>query len=531
VLQARGLSVEVGGRLNLAEAAFTVRAGDTAGLVGRNGAGKTSLLRVLAGEAPAAAGTVVRTGALGYLPQDPRTAPELARRRALDHVLSGRGLDELVVRMEKLRLRLEEEPTGTAVNRHARAVDAFEHAGGWAGEAEARRIAAGLGLVPDRLDLPLGVLSGGERRRVELARILFAGSDVLLLDEPTNHLDSDAKTWLLGFLRSYRGALLVVSHDLALLDEAITRILHLDEDRLVEYRGTYSAYRAARARDEERQAKQAAADAAEITRLSTLADRMRGQTARRARQAKSLDTRVARLRATATTGPTRERALRLRLPPPPHSGRVALEVEGLAKGYGGPPVFEDLTFDVGRGERLLVLGLNGAGKTSLLRIVAGTSTPDAGTVRLGFGVSLGYYAQEHEGVVAGRSLLSHVAEAGSPEQPLRDQRGLLGMFGLTGDKADQDAGTLSGGEKTRLALAVLVAGRHNLLLLDEPTNNLDPPSRAAAADALGGWGGAMVLVSHDPEFVQALRPDRVLLMPDGDVDHWSDEVLDLVALA
>jgi ATPase subunit of ABC transporter with duplicated ATPase domains len=523
--------VEIGGRLTLEEAALTVRAGDTAGLVGRNGAGKTSLLRVLAGEAPAAAGTVVRTGGLGYLPQDPRTAPELAGRRALDHVLSGRGLDELVVRMEKLRLRLEEDHSGSNVDRHARAVDAFEHAGGWAGEAEARRIAAGLGLAEGRLDLPLGVLSGGERRRVELSRILFAGSDVLLLDEPTNHLDSDAKAWLLGFLRSYRGALLVVSHDLELLDEAITRILHLDEGELVEYRGTYSAYRSARAKDEERQAKQAAADAAEISRLSTLADRMRGSTAKRARVAKSLDTRVGRLRATATTGPARERSLRLRLPPPPHAGRVVLEVDGLAKGYGGPPVFEDVTFDVGRGERLLVLGLNGAGKTSLLRILAGTSTPDAGTMRLGLGVSLGYYAQEHEGVVAGRDVLSHVAEACPPDFPVRDQRALLGMFGLTGDKAGQDAGTLSGGEKTRLALAVLVAGRHNLLLLDEPTNNLDPPSRAAAAEALGGWGGAMVLVSHDPEFVQALRPDRVLLMPDGDVDHWSDDVLDLVALA
>jgi ATPase subunit of ABC transporter with duplicated ATPase domains len=531
VLQARGLSVEVGGRLTLEEAAFTVRAGDTAGLVGRNGAGKTSLLRVLAGEAPSAAGAVVRTGGLGYLPQDPRTSPELAGKRALDHVLSGRGLDELAVRMEKLRVRLEEDPSGDAVDRHARAVDAFEHVGGWAGEAEARRIAAGLGLAAGRLDLPLGVLSGGERRRVELARILFAGSDVLLLDEPTNHLDSDAKAWLLGFLRSYRGALLVVSHDLELLDEAITRILHLDEGRMVEYRGTYSAYRAARARDEERQAKQATADAGEIARLSTLADRMRGSTAKRARQAKSLDTRVARLRATATTGPTRERGLRLRLPPPPHAGRVVLEVEGLTKGYGGPPVFEDLHFDLGRGERLLVLGLNGAGKTSLLRILAGTTTADAGLVREGLGVSLGYYAQEHEGVVAGRDVLSHVAEAGPPTFPVREQRALLGMFGLTGDKAEQDAGTLSGGEKTRLALAVLVAGRHNLLLLDEPTNNLDPPSRAAAADALAGWGGAMVLVSHDPEFVRALQPDRVLLMPDGDVDAWSDDVLELVALA
>jgi ATPase subunit of ABC transporter with duplicated ATPase domains len=210
---------------------------------------------------------------------------------------------------------------------------------------------------------------------------------------------------------------------------------------------------------------------------------------------------------------------------------VVLEVDDLAKGYGGPQVFEDLTFDLGRGERLLVLGLNGAGKTSLLRILAGRAAADAGTVRFGLGASTGYYAQEHEGVEAGRDVLSHVAAAGPPDQPVRDQRALLGMFGLPGERAAQDAGTLSGGEKTKLALAVLVAGRHNVLLLDEPTNNLDPPSRAAVATALGGWGGAMVIVSHDPEFVRALRPDRVLLMPDGDVDHWSDDVLELVALA
>jgi ATPase subunit of ABC transporter with duplicated ATPase domains len=510
-LTAEDLTLAYGDRLVVEELALEVAPGRITAIVGANGCGKSTLLRALARLLSPKSGQIVLDGLelssrptkeiarlIGLLPQSP-IAPE----GIVVADLIGRG----------------RHPHQRVFTRWSRADD------------EAVAAALDATGIADLADRPVDELSGGQRQRAWIAMSLAQQTDVLLLDEPTNHLDSDAKTWLLGFLRSYRGALLVVSHDLALLDEAITRILHLDEDRLVEYRGTYSAYRAARARDEERQAKQAAADAAEITRLSTLADRMRGQTARRARQAKSLDTRVARLRATATTGPTRERALRLRLPPPPHSGRVALEVEGLAKGYGGPPVFEDLTFDVGRGERLLVLGLNGAGKTSLLRILAGTSTPDAGTVRLGFGVSLGYYAQEHEGVVAGRSVLSHVAEAGSPEQPLRDQRGLLGMFGLTGDKADQDAGTLSGGEKTRLALAVLVAGRHNLLLLDEPTNNLDPPSRAAAADALGGWGGAMVLVSHDPEFVQALRPDRVLLMPDGDVDHWSDEVLDLVALA
>ena len=217
-------------------------------------------------------------------------------------------------------------------------------------------------------------------------------------------------------------------------------------------------------------------------------------------------------------------------PIPPHTGRLVLEADGLAKAYGGPPVFEDVTFAVERGERLLIMGLNGAGKTSLLRILAGWSEPTAGTWRTGVGVSAGYYAQEHEGVQAGVSVLDHLRDD-APVAAERDRRALLGMFGLVGDIAFQDAGTLSGGEKTKLALAQLVAGQHNLLLLDEPTNNLDPPSREAIGTALATWPGTMILVSHDVGFVSELAPNRVLLMPDGTEDHWSDDLLDLVALA
>ena len=530
MLQARDVSVEVGGRLTLVEATFTVRAGDKVGLVGRNGAGKTSLLKVLAGEAAPAGGTVLRQGALGYLLQEARPRGQGVDASALSHILSGRGLDEDAVRIEKLRVRIEEDPSERNVARYARAEEAYRAAGGYSAEADVRRICAGLGLAADRVDMPVEVLSGGERRRVELARILFAGSDVLLLDEPTNHLDTDAKAWLMGFLRTYRGALLVVSHDLELLDEAITRVLHLDEGTMVEYKGAYSQYREARAKDEERLARLALRQSAEIKRLADLADAMRHSTAKRARIAKSLDKRVERMRDAAVEGPTKEKRIAVKLPAPPHAGRVVLEVEGLRKSYGGPPVFDNVEFAVERGERLLVMGLNGAGKTSLLRILAAQSQPDAGSFRFGVGVSCGYYAQEHEGLKADVAVLDHVRALGLS---LTDQeiRSLLGMFGLTGDKAFQEAGTLSGGEKTRLALAQLVAGRHNLLLLDEPTNNLDPPSRTAVATALSGWPGSMIIVSHDPEFVQALRPQRVLSMPEAELDYWDDDLLDLVSLA
>jgi ATPase subunit of ABC transporter with duplicated ATPase domains len=529
-LEARDLTVEVAGAPIVVGLSLTLRPGDKVGMVGRNGAGKTSTLKVLAGEEPPGGGTVVRRGAVGYLRQDPRQHRAEDDDSGLEHVLSARGLVDLARRLEKARIGLEESHEDRNVRRYARLEEEYRDTGGYRAEAEAKAIAAGLGLPQDRLRLPVKALSGGERRRLELTRILFGGSDLLLLDEPTNHLDVDARNWLMKFLAGYKGALLLVSHDLELLDASITRILHLDRDGIVEYRGTYSQYRTARKKDEERLRRVAERQDQEIRRLRTLADSMRGQTVKRARIAKTLDTRVSKLEAKKVEGPARERVVRFRFPVPPHAGRTVLVAEGVAKSYGrNPPVFTDVSFDLGKGERLLVMGLNGAGKTTLLRILMGQLDADAGTYRFGHGVEPGYYAQEHEGIVEGVDVLTHMKQMSmSDDQTLRT---LLGMFALHGEIAFQDAGTLSGGEKTKLALAQLVAGRKNLLLLDEPTNNLDPPSRTAIAEALKDWPGAMILVSHDPEFVEALAPQKVLLMPDAILDYWSEDLLDLVALA
>ena len=528
MLQVRGLAIDVAARRVLSDAGFTVAPGDKVGLVGRNGAGKTSLLKVLAGEDDAAGGIVLRRGTLGYVPQNPRPRGEAAH-SALAHILSGRGLDRAAARLTELHRRLEHDHSLESIERYSAAEERYRLDGGYSSESDARRIAGGLGLRLDRVDLPLSVLSGGERRRVELARVLFVDADLLLLDEPTNHLDSNAKSWLMDFLRDYRGAVIVVSHDLGLLDSSITRVLHLDAGRLIEYRGTHSQYQEARRREEKRLTSLAQRQEAEIKRLSLLAEVMRRQTEKRARHAKSIFTRVERMKAARVEAPRRERRVKISFPEPPHSGRVVLSVHGLAKGYGGPLVFRDVSFEAERRERLLVMGLNGAGKTSLLRILAGESVADAGSYRLGHGVSLGYYAQEHEGIRAGLSVLAHMREQSDAEE--RVLRALLGMFSLTGDIARQDAGTLSGGEKTKLALAQLVAGRHNLLLLDEPTNNLDPPSRTGVARALAAWPGTMVIVSHDPEFVSALEPGRVLFMPEGRLDYWDADLLDVVSMA
>src|SRR5215207_7040882 len=413
MLQAQGLSVEVGSRLVVESADFTVMPRDKVGLVGRNGAGKTSLFRVLGDESEPAAGRVVRRGAFGYLPQDPRINGVRDGRTAVAHILSGRGVDAELERIEKLRIAMEELPDERNVARYSRAEEQFRTNGGYAADSEARALAAGLGIGPNRIEHPIGVLSGGERRRVELARILFAGSDVLCLDEPTNHLDVDAKEWLMGFLRQYKGALLVISHDLDLLDEAITRMLHLDrptEDavgHVVEYKGTYSQYVAARADDEKRQAKKAAQQSKEIDRLQTFVDRF-GAKATKASLAHSVEKRIARLEAGRVHAPRAAKTLNVRFPEPPASGRTVVRASGLCKGYGGPPVFEDVAFDLGRGERLLVLGLNGAGKTTLLRILAGETPADLGLFEFGHQVVPGYYAQEHDNLRPDATLLDNI---------------------------------------------------------------------------------------------------------------------------
>ena len=538
MLQVQGLSVEVGGRQIIDGASFTVMPRDKVGLVGRNGAGKTTLFRVLGGALEHTGGKVLRKGGFGYLPQDPRIAGVLDGRTAITHVLSGRGIDEELIRLEKLRLTMEEDASERNVSRYSKAQDEFATSGGYGSESEARAMAAGLGLGGDRLELPIGVLSGGERRRVELTRILFAGSDVLLLDEPTNHLDIDAKTWLLQFLRTYRGALLVISHDLDLLDEAITRVLHLDrpaEDavgEIVEYKGTYSQYRTSRANDEERLAKKAALQTKEIVRLQTLVDRF-GAKASKAAMAHSKEKHIVRLEAQRVHVSKGDRTLRVKFPDPPSSGATVITAHRMSKAYGGPPVFENVSFDVGRGDRLLVLGLNGAGKTSLLRILAGETTANSGVFSFGHNVNVGYYAQEHDNLQSDASLLDNIRTAVPNNIVLTETqlRGMLGMMGLSGEKVYQESGTLSGGEKTKLALAMLMVGRNNLLLLDEPTNNLDPPSRQSVTESLNAWKGTIVFVSHDTEFVEQLRPTKVMLMPDGEVDYFNKDWLDLVSLA
>jgi ATPase subunit of ABC transporter with duplicated ATPase domains len=531
VITVENLELRAGARVLLDGASFQLAPGDRVGLIGRNGAGKTTLARVLAGEGLPDAGTVARSGRIGYLPQGPSEGDQEVLAR--DRILSGRGLDRVLAERraaEEAMAVPDRRRAAQAMERYARLEDAFQARGGYFAEAEAASIASSLALPERVLAQPLRTLSGGQGRRVELARILFSGADTLLLDEPTNHLDADSIAWLRDFLRR-APALLLISHHVGLLEATVNRVMELDAARaaLDVYNLGWRAYREQRGADDRRRRRERANAEKKAAALKAQADRMRYK-ATTARAAQNMDRRAERLLREVAEVRRRERVARLRLPEPAPSGRTILRASGLAKSFGSLRVFRGVGLEVERASRTVVLGLNGAGKTTLLRILAGLEVPDTGKVEPGHGLRLGYYAQDHETLQPHRSLLDNM-RAAAPGLDDSALRHALGAFLFGGEASSQPAGTLSGGEKTRLALATLVVSGANLLLLDEPTNNLDPASRDEILGALASYRGAVLLVTHDEDAVEALRPERVLLLPDGGVDWWNADLQDLVSLA
>ncbi|HVQ87246.1 MAG TPA: ABC-F family ATP-binding cassette domain-containing protein [Actinomycetes bacterium] len=532
MITATDVELRAGSRLLLESATFRVAAGDRVGLVGRNGAGKTTLTRVLAGEGEPASGSVHRTGSVGYLPQDPRTGDleQLAR----DRILAARGLDRITAQLRETEQRMssaDDDTRDRAMKRYDRLDAEFTAAGGYAAEAAAATIAASLGIDERTLGQPLRTLSGGQRRRVELARILFSDAESLLLDEPTNHLDADSIVWLREFLRTYRGGLIVISHDVALLETTVNRVLHLDANRAVVdiYNVGWRAYLEQREVDERRRRRERGNAEKQATALRDQALRMRAK-ATKAKAAQNMMRRADRLTDALEDQRRSDKVAKLRFPDPAPCGRTPLTAAELSKSYGSLEVFTDVDLAIDRGSRVVVLGLNGAGKTTLLRILAGVEPSDTGVVEPGHGLRLGYYAQEHETLDPERSVLENLVSS-APNLTETEARTVLGSFLFSGDTVAQPAGTLSGGEKTRLALAALVVSSANVLLLDEPTNNLDPASREEVLGALRSYAGAIVLVTHDEGAVAALEPERLILLPDGVEDLWSADYADLVALA
>src|SRR6266498_2020940 len=509
MITATGLELRAGARILLSPVTLRVQPGDRIGLVGRNGAGKTTTLKVLAGEGQPYAGTVDRRSEVGYLPQDPRTGDLNVTAR--DRVLSARGLDTLLTEMQKLEVQLEENADEKLVRRYGALEDQFASLGGYAAEAEAARICANLGL-PDRvLAQTIGTLSGGQRRRIELARILFrdaaqGGKGILLLDEPTNHLDADSIAWLRGYMAQHKGGLVVISHDVSLLEAAVNKVWYLDANRSVVdvYNVGWKKYLEQRETDERRRRRERANAEKKAGALMAQADKMRAK-ATKTVAAQNMARRASRLLEGLEDERVGDKVAKVRFPTPAPCGKTPLTARGLSKSYGSLEIFCDVDIAVDRGSRVAILGLNGAGKTTLLRILGGLLPPDTGEVVAGHGLRIGYYAQEHETLDVDRTILEHMRSAGS-EQTDTELRRILGAFLFSGDDVQKPAGVLSGGEKTRLALATLVCSGANVLLLDEPTNNLDPVSREQVLDAIARYPGAIVLVTHDPGATSAPTP-------------------------
>lgn len=537
------LEVRVGARtlLNAPGQLLRVQPGDRIGLVGRNGAGKTTTMRILAGEGEPYGGTVIRSGDIGYLPQDPREGNIEVTAR--DRVLSARGLDQIMTSMDRqqdiMETTSDDKKRDAAIRKYSRLEEQYHALGGYEASSEAARICDALGLEARILDQQLKTLSGGQRRRVELARILFAASQgsgksttTLLLDEPTNHLDADSISWLREFLKKHEGGLIMISHDVELLEAVCNKVWFLDAVRGEAdiYNMGWKKYLDARATDEARRRRERANAEKKAAALRQQAAKL-GAKATKAAAAKQMLARAEKMVERTDDLRQADKVAHISFPEPAPCGKTPLNAIGLTKMYGSLEVFAGVDLAIDKGSRVVVLGFNGAGKTTLLKLLAGVERTDGeGGIVSGHGLKIGYFAQEHDTIDGDLSVWENTIRA-CPDAGEQDLRSLLGAFMFSGEQLEQPAGTLSGGEKTRLALAALVSSRANVLLLDEPTNNLDPVSREQVLDALRSYTGAVVLVTHDPGAVRALDPERVIVLPDGVEDLWNDDYMEIVELA
>ena len=510
------VSLAYGGRDVLSHVSARLDAGDRVGLVGPNGAGKTSLLRLIAGEERPNGGQVALAGGskLGYVPQIPHVSPD---RSVREEVLSGIAhLAELEHAIEAAAHALTEahgEAVAAAADRYDELTRRFEAEGGYRYRAEAEEILAGLRL-PERLwGQPATGMSGGEKSRIALARVLLAKPDVLLLDEPTNHLDIAGIGWLEGFLGRWPGAVIVVSHDRFFLDRVATEIWDLRGQRLAAYRGNYAAYVQQREDHIARQRDLYERQREKIEREEELIRRYKeGQ---RARWARGLQTRLDRVERLER--PQEEATVKIRLGKASRTGRVGLLLEHLRIAQPGTAAHELLRFppkvEVERGERIAIVGDNGTGKTTLLRTLMRECEPAHGTITFGANVRPGYYRQGTEHLDSRRSVLDELLA--TRNLPLQEARDLLARFLFRGEAIEQPVATLSGGERSRLALAKLSADDVNLLLLDEPTNHLDIASREALEAVLDGYQGTILFVTHDRTLIQNLATKTWLIQAGG----------------
>jgi ATP-binding cassette subfamily F protein 3 len=509
LMQVQGLGRQIAGRWLFRDATLTVRAGDRIGLVGPNGAGKSTLLRTIATDEPPDEGQVQRGRdvRLGMLRQeiDPSLTHSVQQEaaRALERLDAlEREMRELEHAMTEAGERGEAIPNAIA-ERYDRISSEFDHGGGFGREARVARVLAGLGFDEEARERPLSSFSGGWLMRVELAKLFLAQPDIMLLDEPTNHLDLPAIQWFEETLADFPGALVIVSHDRTFLRKHATRVMELDgRGEATVYEGHYDRYLVLREERLEQQLARKANQDREIAQMERFVDRFRAKSTK-AKQAQSRIKALEKIeRIELDAGPMRR--MRMRIPAPPRSGEQVIRLADIHKSYGDKQVYDGMEFSMRRGERVALAGPNGAGKSTLLRIIAGALQFDRGERTLGHNVQVAYFAQHQLEALDGRLTVLEELTRASQNEDMTRLRGHLGAFLFSGDDVDKKISVLSGGEKSRVALAKLLLRPANLLVLDEPTNHLDIPACEVLEQALKSYEGTLVFVSHDRTFINAL---------------------------
>jgi ATPase subunit of ABC transporter with duplicated ATPase domains len=510
------ISKQIGHQILFIEASAALQKGEKIGLVGPNGAGKTTLFRMITGQELPDEGQVAvdRGVTIGYFSQD---VGEMSGRSAVSEVMDGAGpVSTVAAELKELEAAMgdpaQADDMETIIERYGEVQGRFEELDGYALEGRAREVLAGLSFSQEMMDGDVGTLSGGWKMRVALARILLMRPDAMLLDEPSNHLDLESLIWLEQFLKGYEGALLMTSHDREFMNRIITKVVEIDGGQLTTYSGDYEFYEQQRALSEKQQQAQFERQQAMLAKEINFIERFKA----RASHAAQVQSRVKKLEKIERVEPPRRRqTVSFDFLPAPRSGEDVVSLKNVHKGYGNRSIYEGLDFMVSRRERWCVMGINGAGKSTLLKLVAGSTAPDDGTVALGGSVKMGYFAQHAMDLLDGERTVFQSLEDSFPQAGQGSLRALAGCFGFSGDDVEKKCRVLSGGEKARLVMALMLYDPPNFLVLDEPTNHLDMATKEMLITALSQYEGTMLFVSHDRHFLAALSNRVLELTPEG----------------
>ncbi|QDZ13048.1 ABC-F family ATP-binding cassette domain-containing protein [Devosia ginsengisoli] len=516
MIRLESIGKQNGKQIVFIEASAVLQKGEKIGLVGPNGAGKTTLFRMITGEEQPDEGQVSmdRGITIGYFSQD---VGEMAGRSVVAEVMDGAGpVSALITEMRALEADMGDPDKADAmdaiIERYGEVQHQFEELDGYSLDGRAREVLDGLGFSQEMMDGDVGALSGGWKMRVALARILLMRPDALLLDEPSNHLDIESLIWLEAFLQNYSGALFMTSHDREFLNRICTKIVEIDAGSLTTYSGNYEFYQQQRALAEKQQQAQFERQQAMLAKEIAFIERFKA----RASHAAQVQSRVKKLdKIDRVEPPKRRQVVEFEFRPAPRSGEDVAQLKGVSKSYGSRTIYDGLDFHVRRKERWCIMGVNGAGKSTLLKLITGTADPDAGTVSRGPSVKMGYFAQHAMDVLDGDRTVFEQLQDSFPQAGQAPLRALAGCFGFSGDEIDKKCRVLSGGEKARLVMAIMLFDPPNFLVLDEPTNHLDIATKEMLISALSAYEGTMLFVSHDRHFLAALSNRVLELTPEG----------------